>query len=204
VEGNMARLAIFIDGGYICSLAEKEFHIWVNYEILPQKLLEIIQAKTPEPVDLLRTYYYDCLPYQSDPPTPEEAGRFAKARSFHDFLSRLPRFTIRQGRLKYKGLDSFGQPIFQQKRVDIMLGLDIAQLSAKHQITHMAIVAGDSDLLPAFEVARTEGVSVWLFHGPHVSKVDGTSTYADELWRGADERFEIDVALMKSIERKRP
>jgi hypothetical protein len=67
----------------------------------------------------------------------------------------------------------------------------------------MAIVAGDSDLLPAFEVARTEGVSVWLFHGPRVSKIDNTSTYADELWRGADERYEINLAFMKNIERKR-
>jgi uncharacterized LabA/DUF88 family protein len=199
----MARLAIFIDGGYICTLAEKEFRIWVDYEILPKKFLEIVQSKTPEPVDLLRTYYYDCLPYQSDPPTKEETNRFAKARSFHDFMSRLPRFTVRQGRLKFRGLDSSGQPIFQQKRVDIMLGLDIALLSAKHQITHIAIVAGDSDLLPAFEVARTEGVSVWLFHGPRVSKIDKTSTYADELWKGADERCEIDLTLMKSIERKR-
>jgi uncharacterized LabA/DUF88 family protein len=195
----MARLAIFIDGGYIKALAEKEFAVWIDYERLPSKILEVVAAKTPEPIDLLRAYYYDCLPYQSDPPTKEEAERFAKARRFHDFLTRLPRFEFRQGRLKYRGLDSTGQPIFQQKRVDIMLGLDIALLSAKHQISHMAIVSGDSDLLPALEVARKEGLSVWLFHGPRNSRVTGI---ASELWNGADERYEINLDFMKDVERK--
>jgi len=82
-----------------------------------------------------------------------------------------------------------------------MLGLDIALLSAKHQVSHIGIVAGDSDLIPAFEVARNESISVWLFHGPRTSRIDGTSTYASELWSAADERSEIDLKFMKNIER---
>ena len=34
---------------------------------------------------------------------------------------------------------------FSRKRVDLMIGLDFALLSAKHQITHAAVVTGDSD-----------------------------------------------------------
>jgi uncharacterized LabA/DUF88 family protein len=197
----MARLAIFIDGGYLTALAEREFGIWVDFEKLPIEIQKVVAAKTPEPLDLLRTHYYDCLPYQSNPPTEAEIERFAKARRFHDFIGRLPRFIVREGRLKFKGLDANKEPIFQQKRVDLMLGLDIALLSAKHQVTHIAIIAGDSDLLPAFEVARSESISVWLFHGPRTSKIDGSSSYAGELWTAADERHEIDMAFMKSIER---
>lgn len=196
----MARLAIFIDGGYIKSLAEKEFKIWVDYEKFPLEIQSVVAAKTPEPVDLLRTHYYDCLPYQSSPPTDEESRRFAKTRGFYDYLGRLPRFTVRDGRLKFRGLDANGEPIFQQKRVDLMLGLDFALLSGKHQITHAAIVAGDSDLLPALEVAKQEGISVWLFHGPRRSRINGQSTYATELWAIADERVEIDTAFMQRIE----
>lgn len=197
----MARLAIFIDGGYITALAEKGFNIWMDFEKLPGEILRIVTAKTPEPLDLLRTYYYDCLPYQSNPPTASEAERFAKSRKFHDFIGRLPRFIVREGRLKFKGLDANKEPIFQQKRVDLMLGLDIALLSAKQQVSHIAIVAGDSDLIPAFEVARNESISVWLFHGPRTSRIDGASTYASELWAAADERHEIDLNFMKNIER---
>jgi len=53
----MARLAIFIDGGYLTALAEKEFNIWMDFEKLPGEILRIVTAKTPEPLDLLRTYY---------------------------------------------------------------------------------------------------------------------------------------------------
>lgn len=199
----MARLAIFVDGGYISALAEREFGVWLDYEKLPTEILNSVASRTPEPVDLLRTYYYDCLPYQSARPTKEEADRFAAKRKFYDFLSRIPRFAVREGRLKFRGLDRHGDPIFQQKRVDLMLGLDFALLSGKKQITHAAIVTGDSDLLPALEAAKVEGLSVWLFHGPRVSRVDGTATYAQELWGAADERVEIDAAFIRQIERHR-
>jgi len=199
----MARLAIFVDGGYIGALAEREFKIWIDYEKLPVEILSAVAARTPEPVDLLRTYFYDCLPYQGPTPTKEEVKRFANKRRFFDFLSRLPRFAVREGQLKFRGRNANGEPIFQQKRVDLMLGLDFALLSGKRQITHAAIVTGDSDLLPALDTAKVEGLSVWLFHGPRVSRVDGTATYATELWGVADERVEIDTTFMKKIERLR-
>ena len=50
-----------------------------------------------------------------------------------------------------------------------MLGLDFALLSAKHQITHAAVVSGDSDLIPAFEAAQQEGIKTWHIHGPERS-----------------------------------
>jgi len=103
--------------------------------------------------------------------------------------------------LAFKGLDINKNPIFQQKRVDLLLGLDFALLSGKRQITHAAVIAGDSDLLPAFKVAKEEGILVWLFHGPQVSQKDGYSTYASELWQEADERYEIDLAFMKRNKR---
>ena len=107
---------------------------------------------------------------------------------------------VRQGRLVFRGNDANGLPVFQQKRVDLLLGLDFALLSGKNQISHVAVLAGDSDLLPAFRVAKDEGILVWLFHGPRHCKKDGSPTFADELWREADERYEINLAFMKSIQ----
>ena len=66
----------------------------------------------------------------------------------------------------YRGTDAQGRPIFQQKRVDLMIGLDIAGLAAKKRITHAAVFSGDSDLLPAVEEAQREGIAVWLVHDP--------------------------------------
>ena len=145
-------MAVFVDGGYVAKVSAAS-STRVDVGKLANKVREQLGESTYEPLDLVRTYYYDCLPYQSDPPTTEEANRFSQKRRFFAALQNLPRCTVRQGRLMYRGKDADGRPIFQQKRVDLMIGLDFALLAAKHQITHAAVVSGDSDLLPAFEGA---------------------------------------------------
>ena len=85
----MARLAIFIDGGYTAKLAEQEFAIWIDYERLSEEVRAAIGSNTLEPLDLVRSYFYDCLPYQSAQPTPEESRRYGARRSFFDALQRL-------------------------------------------------------------------------------------------------------------------
>lgn len=199
----MSRLAIFIDGGYLDNLSQEEFNVHVDFAKINAEILKVVSAKSPG-TELLRTYYYHCLPYQGNPPTPVETSRFSNRQRFFDALSRLPRFTVRQGRLVFRGTDTGGLPIFQQKRVDLLMGLDFALLSSKNQITHVVVLTGDSDFLPAFHVAKEEGILVWLFHGPRRCKKNGSSTFADELWREADERFEIDLSFMKKVEYVKP
>ena len=143
----MARLAIFIDGGYVDKLAS-EFSIWVDYGKFIQEVVEVISRRTAGPLDLLRTYYYNCLPYQSSPPTDSEQEQFARARRFFNALTRLDRFLVREGRLAFRGIDDQGKPMFQQKRIDLLLGLDFALLSGKHQITHAVLVAGIATSYP--------------------------------------------------------
>lgn len=159
----MSRLASFLDGGYVDRIARDEFRVRLDYAKLSNALVAEIRNRSGESISLLRTYYYHCLPYQSAKPTAEEAKRFGQSRSFFDALASLPRTEVRLGRLAYRGTDSNGQPIFQQKRVDLMLGLDFALLAGKNQISHAVLFAGDSDLIPAVEVAKQEGVCVWLF-----------------------------------------
>ena len=52
----MARLAIFVDGGYIDALASREFSVWVDYDKFVKEMVDAISRKTAEPLDLLRTY----------------------------------------------------------------------------------------------------------------------------------------------------
>ena len=170
----------------------------MDFNKLSPEVTEVVASKTLEPLDLLRTYYYDCLPYQSNPPSESESNRFAAKSSFFQRLRTFDRFEVREGRLAYRGLESRGQPIFQQKRTDLLLGLDFAMMSAKRQITHAAVIAGDSDFLPAVEAAKREGVLVWLFHGPGRSGIRDSS-YAEELWQAADERFELTARFLERI-----
>ena len=160
----LAKLAIFVDGGYLSYLAEHHFRTWVDFGKLSNQVTNTIAERTEEPLDLLRTYFYDCLPYQSSTPTEDEERRFSSKKRFFYALQRLPRYKVREGRLMHRGIDSQGKPIFQQKRVDLMVGLDIASLAAKRQINHAAVISGDGDLMPAVEAAQQEGVLVWLVH----------------------------------------
>ena len=173
----------------------------VDYTKLPETIRGIVASDSLEPMDILRTYYYNALPYKSSRPSPDENKRFSSASKFHDYLKRLPKFDVRLGWLAARW-DQAGNRTFQQKQVDMLLGLDIALLSAKRHITHMALVSGDSDLTPAVDVARQEGVVVWLFHGP--TGADGReSTVARTLLDHADMRYEMNQDFMNQVQRRR-
>jgi len=181
----MGRVAIFIDGGYLDKVLETEFdRARIDYRKLSEKIVGN--------QDHLRTYYYHCLPYQSNPPTTDESDRFSRAQAFFYNLDRLPRFEVKQGRLAFRGFDSDGRPIFEQKKVDVMFSVDLVLLSVKTQITEAAIIAGDSDLLPAVEVAKREGVLIKLYHGniqrPHT-----------DLYNTADERIVINQDIINNV-----
>lgn len=195
----MARLAIFVDGGYYGALAEKHYHVRLEFPKLIEEVRNIVAASVREGIDILRTFYYDCPPYQSNNPTAAEKARYGAKISFFNYLETLSRVQVQRGRLAYRGKNSRGAPIYQQKRIDLLLGLDFAELSAKGQVAYIALIAGDSDFVPAIEHAKKEGVCVWLFHGPKVSPDNGERTYSEELWQCADERCEIDQAFIDKI-----
>ncbi len=190
----MARLAIFIDGAYLDNLCRQCSISELDFNALSSAIRQVVADASPEAVDLLRTFYYNCPPYQGNPPTPDESARYANHRRFADALKNLSRFEFREGRLEKRGYDQNGKPIFQQKRVDLMLGVDVALLSGKRQIGHIALVAGDSDLIPAVQAAKLEGIATWLFHGP-------PRTYHRDLWQEADDRYEVDGAFLSRCKR---
>lgn len=54
------------------------------------------------------------------------------------------------------------EPDFVQKGVDMRIGLDIASMAHKHQVTQIVLIAGDSDFVPAAKHARREGIDFIL------------------------------------------
>ena len=50
----------------------------------------------------------------------------------------------------------------KQKGVDMRIGLDIASMAYKHQVTKMILISGDSDFVPAAKLARREGIDFVL------------------------------------------
>lgn len=182
----MRRMAIFVDGGYLDWILRDSGAPRIDYEKLA--------AWIARDHELLRTYYYHCLPYQSSPPSREEAARFGAKQRFFAALRRLDRFEVREGKLEYRGTDrGTGTPIFEQKRVDILLAVDLVLLATRHRIDTAAVISGDSDFLPAIAAAKNEGVMIHLCHG-----VGPTRPHRD-LWDVADIRTTITPTLLDSI-----
>jgi len=111
---------------------------------------------------------------------------------FFNSLERLPKFEVRKGKLEFRGKQEDGNPIFIQKRIDVLLAVDLTNLSAKNAITHAAILTGDSDYLPVIQVAKDQGVLVCLCcsskHRPH-----------RDLWQSCDERKVITADVIQNI-----
>lgn len=51
---------------------------------------------------------------------------------------------------------------FEQKGVDMKIGVDIASLAFKKQIEQIVLISGDSDFVPAAKLARREGLDFVL------------------------------------------
>ena len=174
----MGKCAILIDAGYLNKVVESEFN---KVRIDIGKLGDVLAG----PMERLRTYYYHCMPYQSDPPTKEERERFASMDRFIYSLKKQPRFQFRQGKLQRIGNE------YRQKRVDIWMAVDLVPISSNRQVDQAIIITGDSDLVPAIEVARDFGVVVTLYYSEKARH--------DELLQACDERHEITKTLIDKI-----
>lgn len=51
---------------------------------------------------------------------------------------------------------------FEQKGVDMRIGIDVATLSLKRIVERIVLISGDTDMIPAMKLARREGVQVVL------------------------------------------
>lgn len=183
-----SRVAIFIDGAYLGKV------LWNHHggAGVDYAKLAIHLAGGQE---ILRTYYYDALPYQSDPPTADERQRFGARQRYFDALRKLPRYEVREGRCARTWDPSQNRWKFSQKQVDVLLSVDLVRLASKAQISKAVLIAGDSDFLPAVKIAKDEGVSVEVIHSPNIREVHR------DLWDLADDRRPFDGAMLGSCKR---
>jgi uncharacterized LabA/DUF88 family protein len=187
----MDRAVVLIDGGYMQRLLK---------DLYGEAKIGFSQLSrwAASGYELFRTYYYDCLPYVDASPTLEQSRRSAAKESFIRRLRRLDRYVVRLGRLARRGNDALGNPIFQQKRVDLQVGLDVASLATSRTVSMVVLVAGDSDLIPAVEFAREQNMLVRLVVPPR-QQGQGTASYHQDLYDIADERYILSADVIAAI-----
>ena len=129
------------------------------------------------------------MPYQSSPPSAEEKARYAAIDRFIYSLKKIPRFEVRLGKLSY----IHGE--FVQKRVDVLLSVDLVRMSWGRQIQRAVLLSGDSDLVPAVQAAKDAGVLTQVYYSRR--------SVHDELLQACDDRFEIIRELIDSVKLER-
>jgi len=67
-----------------------------------------------------------------------------------------------------------------QKGVDMRIGIDIASLAYKKQVTRIILISGDSDFVPAAKLARREGID-FILDSMGASISDDLSEHIDGL-----------------------
>ena len=174
------KAAVFIDGGYLNKINVRK------YKLDYQKMIDSLLGG----MELWRSYYYNCPPYRSSSPSEEDKERYNRTMSFYNRLQKISRMTVRLGKLKFRGDDKVGGPIFEQKQVDLMLGLDIASVCLSGKVELVILLSGDGDMLPAVKTAKDENIIVRLAHG-------ASDTYDQALWDEADERIALNEVFFQ-------
>ncbi len=172
------RAAIFIDGGYVLTQF-KQKNIEPDYSKLSSYVLEPLRKAVP--LDLLRVYFYYCAPYMSAEPTEDELRRMDTHEVFVEELEDMDRWSVRLGKLQKRREGQ--RDIFEQKRVDVLMSVDLVRHAAAGHIQHAILLAGDSDFVPAVEAAKDSGVTVSLWSGPYNTVHKDLVVLADEVFQ---------------------
>lgn len=166
----MEKTILIIDGGYLRKISKK-----LHKKYTPEYIEKCAQKITEEE-NLLRILYYDCLPYEGEVILPISKNK--KKFESVDWMEKLGKkefFAIRKGKLKFRGYtlkkesqgkanltDDDFEPNFEQKGVDMRIGLDIASYSHNRIVDKIIIVTNDTDCVPALKDARRNGISISL------------------------------------------
>lgn len=158
------RAAIFIDGAHLLKqVAEADVN--PDYARLADHLLAPLRRAIN--LDLLRCYFYYAPPWVSSKPTEGELRRKAEFEKFAAALEDIDRWQVRLGKLERRRDGE--RDVLVQKRVDVLLSVDMARHAAAGHIQHAVLVAGDSDFIPAVQAVKESGVTITLWAAPDKS-----------------------------------
>ncbi len=173
----MARIAILIDGGCLRTRTKQ-----ANLQYDPNHI-EAVALKCPlTDENLLRILYYDCAPYGGSVklPVSGKPHTFPGSDAWLRELARKDLFAVRRGVLKFRGFvpnkiplasthltDADFKPSFEQKGVDMRIGLDIAQYANAKSVERIVLLTEDTDCVPAMKHARKAGLQVVLISLPN-------------------------------------
>lgn len=173
----LMRVAVLIDGGHLRALARQ-----AKIRFDPDLIERFAHACVAPGETLLRVLYYDCAPYRGVVKLPVSGAdhEFKGSDQWLNVLAARDLFAVRRGVLKFRGFkpksvpisgvaltDADFSPDFEQKGVDMRIGLDIANYAGARTVERIVLVSGDTDCLPAMKHARICGLQIVLASPPN-------------------------------------
>ncbi len=175
------KVALLVDGGYLRACAKKASLTYDNAFIIAFSNRCILPDEY-----LLRIFYYDAPQYRGNAQLPVSGNQttFQSSDTWLTELGKAERFAVRRGTLGFRGWkpksipiaggrplsDSDFTPIFEQKGVDMRIGLDIATFSHSQAVDRIVLLSGDQDMVPAMKEARKAGLEVVTIQLPPPTK----------------------------------
>lgn len=183
------KTAVLIDGGFLRVQAKKASKTYDPVFI--EKMAHACIAVDEEP---LRYFYYDCKPYvgKTRLPVSGDEYEFTGSDAWLRQLASKDLFAVRLGVLKFRGWvpktipisgaaisDDDFKPKFEQKGVDMRIGLDVAKFADSHTIERLVLMSADTDCVPALKYARIAGLQTVLARLPQHIPAPELTWHAD-------------------------
>lgn len=152
----------------------------INYNRCPQKIIQYIRSFIDlENEELFRIYFYTCvfpdtisvrgkkltIYNQKDKDELERLHKgyerkYQLSKALVNAVAKEDNVQVRLGNL---GPRIYGNRLdFEQKQVDMLIGIDVATLAYKRLVDRIILFSYDTDLLPAILLAKEHGVQIVL------------------------------------------
>ena len=185
----MKKTALLIDGGWFSKGLGKILNLpngWPSAAQVIKNALAVLETHE----ELFRIFYYDCEPFDREVTNPVDGSKmdyklmpaYSARKQFFFDLGQTGFVALRRGELKARGWEFSGAfrkalitggpaltptardvyPNFEQKGVDMRIGIDVATLSLKKIVERVILFSGDTDMIPAMKLARREGLQVFV------------------------------------------
>ncbi|MGH7442616.1 MAG: NYN domain-containing protein [bacterium] len=181
--------SVLIDGGHLRALAKAAKH---KYD--PAFIEKIAHACVAADETLFRVLYYDCAHYAGIAKLPISGTdqTFVSNDKWLKDLATKDHFAVRRGVLKFRGwkpkktplataklTDNDFQPDFEQKGVDMRIGLDMATYAQNRSVDRIVLLTADTDCVPAMKHCRKAGLQVVLIALPNGRNIPELAWHAD-------------------------
>ena len=186
------KIVVMLDGGHVRVHAKKASKVYD-----PGYIEKVAHACAVAGETIHRIMYYDCAPFKGTARLPVSGGTqtFAGNDAWLKDLSYKDLFSVRLGVLKFRGYvinsnkipytpgeplsDCDFHPEFEQKGVDMRIGIDMATLSSNRSVDLIALATNDTDCIPAMKHARRSGLQLALITVPGYQPVPELLAHSD-------------------------